>query len=271
MAKGELENRDREELGDLPETLGLERGDLMRYSGRPGRVPVDMRNNAAQRQAAGAAPIGTPQLDFDVRSIYDSRPVQGRDFNQWFGFSTEGGGTIPGTFFNQALVVPTGYVAVVRRIMFRTTAAVWTGPYQNEMNVTKNGAVVMPETLPLNPASQCFPLETIPISNGESIETFIIADEAESVGIVLYDSGGSPDVIDTIQYFVGFYGQFLLKTGVPAAMQVANYAGTKAPPKTVGNPQPSPEARTLRNKDPYKGVPLAGTFRPGMNRGPRGR
>lgn len=261
--KGEFENRDREELGDLPETLGLERGELMRYGGAPGRVPADMRNNAASRQGADAAPIGTPQLDFDVRSVYDSRPVQGRDFNQWYAFVGEGVDE-PGTFFAQAMRIPAGFVAVVRRIMYQTTPVIYTGISQNVMVVTKNGAVIMPEAWPVGvPAAGMTATNSIPISNGESVDTFIIADENETVGIIL---NPGLNINGNLSYAVGFYGNLLLKTGVPASMQVANYAGTKAPPRTVPNFHPSPEARTLRNKDPYKNVPLVGDNKMGRGR-----
>lgn len=267
---GEFENRDRDELGDLSEDHGMERGELARYSGRTPRVPVDMRNNAAARAAAAAAQIGSPQLDFDVRSVYDSRPVQGRDFNQWFFFSTEGGGTVPGTFFLQSFVVPTGYVAVVRRIMFRTSNANYTGPYQNEMTVLRNGAQVMPEVLPFVPFNpvdgEAAPLETIPISDGESFDLFLIADEGDTVGVRLFSSDGDPDVSDEFQYFLGFYGQFLLKTGVPAAFQIANQAGVKGKPVTVPPIPNRAGQKVLRGRDPYKSVPIVGADKMGKGR-----
>lgn len=263
MAKGELENRDAEELGDLSEDHGLERGEIQRLAQARAAVPTDMRNNAQRRQAAAGAPIGTPQLDYDVRSVYDSRPVQGRDFNEWFSFATEGGGTVPGLFFAQALLVPPGLVAVVRRIMFRCGAIVWDNVAPFQCAVLKNGATIMPEQNTLIADFPGLSLAYIPLSDGDSLDTFIIADEGDTVGIQLFDEQGSPDVQDDITYKVGFYGNFLLKTGVPAPFQIANLAGAKGPPITRPAPRGIVGDRTARSKDPYRGVPIVGSDRLG--------
>ncbi len=59
---------------------------------------------------ADVAPLGTPPKGYDVRAVYDSRPVQGYDFN--IAVSTALGETNPFV----SMTVPNGYIAVLRAI-----------------------------------------------------------------------------------------------------------------------------------------------------------
>lgn len=98
MPKGEFENRDRDEaadlgaiplagggLGELPETLSRERGDLDTYATRAaGNMSPDMVSANRGRMDAGVTGLGSPKIDYGVRSVYDSRPINTREFNLWF-------------------------------------------------------------------------------------------------------------------------------------------------------------------------------------------
>lgn len=259
MSKGELENRDAEELGDLPDDLLRERHELTRYGGRHGDVPADMLKNAGARAGAANAPLGVPQLDFDVRSVYDSRPVQGRDFNQWFQSGAHGNTS---TAFLQCMTVPVGWVFVVRRIMLRAAATlVWTGASQYLVAVTWNSSIVMPEQQPAPVAPTT--TDYIPMDPGDSFELFLIADEGDTVGVQLFNGADGSQSIPDQTVKIGFYGNMLLKTGVPSQFQIANYAGTKGRPYTIPTPSGvSVSQRTQRNRDPYRNVPIVGRTRP---------
>lgn len=97
MPKGEFENRDRDEgpdlsgiplaggLGELPEDLANERGDLDTYATRAaGNMSPDMVSASRGKMDAGETGLGSPKIDYGVRSVYDSRPVNTREFNLWF-------------------------------------------------------------------------------------------------------------------------------------------------------------------------------------------
>lgn len=257
--KGELENRDREELGDLPEDQAILRGELDRYSPAKGAVPADMLGNADKRRAAGNTPLGSPMSDFDVRSTYDSRPVWGRDFNQWFG-----SGEIapnPLTFFN-CLVVPVGYVMVLRKVQLWASTLLTLSEWPYQVAVTKNLGQVMPEVLTRSGPSEVFP--GIMMASQDEFECFVVADEYDTLGIQFLDTDNSP--LPDAQVRVGFYGNLLLKTGVPSQFQVANYAGSKGPARTVVPPTPNVERKAVRARDPYKQVPNMGTLRNPRNR-----
>jgi hypothetical protein len=253
--KGELENRDAEELGDLSEDHGLERGDYKRYSQVGSGLPADMQRNAVRRGAAAAANIGSPQFDFDVRSTYDSRPVWGRDFNEWFAF---GEGPHDPAGAAKCFVVPTGFVCVLRRVAIRYSVFEYNELTPYSVGIARNGVIVSPEIVD-SPSGLVGPSGGIPLEANKPIDTFLIFDEGMTVGVIFTSM-----VNDEVQLAVGFYGNFLLKTNVPANFQIANPAGVRGPAKTV-NPS-SLEGQTIRSKDIYRGVPLVGQERLGKGR-----
>ena len=76
---------------------------------------ADLLQDDASVAAMQAAPLTTPSVDFEVRSVYDSRPINAYDFN----FSAATNFTSPadpGTVatWQATFTVPTGYRAVPR-------------------------------------------------------------------------------------------------------------------------------------------------------------
>lgn len=266
MPRGELENRDRDEgVGDLPEDLGLERRELFGDVPLRRGVPTDMRSNAGRRAAANEAPLGTPPLDFDVRSIYDSRPVNTRDFNLWF-HGTLGGGhgvTFDFNVFNRCFEVPPGFVAVVREITFLwDPVTVLTHPYDGTYKALIDGNTFDPMDVVVGPDIGSGPSSvvadlTIPWRSGEPTKTFMIADQGQFVGVQVAIAETLPfPFTEPTRFHVGFYGNFLQKTNVPANFQIANRAGVRGPPVTLPPQMGELLPKPRRQRVPFPQVPI---------------
>jgi len=237
--KGEFENRDRDEgsdlsgiplagtLGELPEELANERGDLDSYALRAAEnMAPDMASAQRGRVDARETGVGSPKIDYSVRSVYDSRPINSREFNLWFTAAADAGDPEIGVF-RKCFFVPAGYVAVLRGV------TILVGPplipdftnYDGTLRIAVNGAIEDPPDVIVGPefgvSTNLTQLE-IPFQSNQEIETFVLADEAQTVGVFL-DIGTASTRADNLQ--VGFRGAFLLKTGVPAQFQAANEAG----------------------------------------------
>lgn len=282
MAKGEFENREAEELGipglpgmgELSEELADERGELDSYSTRQlaNGVPADIQAGKAATDQVARTGVGSPSIDYQVRSVYDSRPVNGRDFNLWF---TPGFNTIPladlGTLL-KCWQVPRGMVAVLRGV------TVIQAPQVGELEVVDgtlriqiDGVTKEPPTVRLGPSLGSFTelaQSNIPYYSGVTIETFLIADENLFVGAAIDPVTSVP--LDAGSFLLGFHGQFLQKTGVPAQFQIANKAGQAMTADTVSpqslssaaNGGPSGKdflVRRRRRVSAYEKIPLINT------------
>jgi hypothetical protein len=104
---------------------------------------ADLLQDDAAVSAMQSAPLTTPSVDFEVRSIYDSRPINAYDFN----FS--GTSEITGTGSDQLVAtwqvtftVPVGYRAVPRDwdIFFDTPPNVIAS--DNVVSLQQNGAAI---------------------------------------------------------------------------------------------------------------------------------
>lgn len=276
MPKGEFENRDRDEssglagiplsgsLGELPEDLSNERRDLDSYALRAAEnMSPDMARASQGRIAEQKTGLGSPAMDYNVRSVYDSRPPSGKDFNLWFYTSTPACGTEDFSGFARCWQVPSGYVAVVRRIKILLDPTTSVGfPYHGTLRVLVNGASLDPESMVVgqgNANSVPVQLNGIPFRDGDDgCETFVVADEFQFVGVDFptYSPGS------LIQPYVGFYGNFLLKTGRPAMFEPANFAGRALTAVTssaadLGNiASGSDVVARKRHKVPFPNVPI---------------
>jgi hypothetical protein len=146
-------------------------------------------------------------MDYGVRSVYDSRPVSGYDFNIIVTMAAGICVTPTPAFFT----VPQGYVAVLREI------ETWCEPPQNltaRTDITVSAQINMVD-IPYNTG--------IPVGNGtlENIKLFSIADELQQVGVTFpaFPASGA------FTLYAQLYGNFLLKSGRPAPFEIANYAG----------------------------------------------
>jgi hypothetical protein len=289
MPKGEFENRDRDEssdlrgiplagLGELPEDISRERGDLRSYSLDTSKAQnPDMARASESRADARTTGLGSPAMDYTVRSVYDSRPTSGRDFNLWFQNTpktAEHGAEFPGfSALRKCFSVPDGWVAVVRKVFFRCTPTNVTPTnlfnYDARIALCINGAIVDPERVPIGPGSSTgdpVQIVGIPVNDQDVFETFQIADQNQFVGVDLtgFPEEGSFTAFDVL---IGFYGQFLLKTGRPAMFEPANLAGRALTANTSSardlagipsNPGPSGAdlVRKTRRNVPFANVPI---------------
>lgn len=275
--KGDLQNRDRDEasdlsgiplagLGELSEEIADERGDLDTYHTLPAEntKPDQMRAQIARQQAKDTG-LGSPVLDYTVRSVYDSRPVSGRDFNLWFKTTGDGCGNDTYLGLRNCFYVPTGYVAVIRKVqlLFPDTASIQ--EYSALVQIQVNSATVDPELVTVGGAvGQSTPsqLVGIPVRDPGEIETFIIADERQLVGVLLTDVTDFSAMTNQFIY-VGFHGNFLLKTGVPASLQIANIGrraqsaetSSAADINSIG-PSGADLVVRRRRKLPFRDVPI---------------
>lgn len=259
--RGELENRDRDEgMGDLPEDLELERGESFSTGNARSDVPTDMRTNAVDRADAAAAPLGSPSLDFDVRSVYDSRPVNEVEFNEWFTLEGLDGAPIDAAavaLLRRAFLVPVGFVAVVRGVTVLvpndpTITEVWDG----ELSIMVNATTVDPPTVTTIPATSAAQINrhNILFRDGEQITTFVIADQNQYVGV---DISLVTDIaLTTDNFAVGFYGNFLQKTNIPPQFQIANLAGSKGPMRTLPPATRGGMPKVRRPRVPFPRVPI---------------
>lgn len=239
--KGDFENRERDEgaglsgiplagtsLGELPTDLAQERGDLATYVTREvGGAHPDMQRANDSRIDAGKTGLGSPALDYTVRSTYDSRPTSGRDFNLWFTTAPNVCATDTYLGFTNCFYVPLGFVAVIRKVEVLLPSNPSVATYDALLSVMINNAVVEPQNVIVGPANgDSTPSQTvgIPFRDPGNISTFLIADEGQLVGALL----GGVAAFSAVTFeniYVGFHGNFLLKTGVPAQFQIANLGG----------------------------------------------
>ncbi len=278
--KGEFQNRDRDEgsdlsgiplaggLGELPEDLANERGDLDSYALKAAKqMSPDMASAARSRVDAAGTGLGSPKIDYSVRSVYDSRPINHREFNLWFQavILDEPPATASLAIFRSSFFVPPGYVMVLRDVTILLQAFSTLLNYDGTLSIIVNGGIVDPINVEVGPRIvDAAPVQMdIPFRDGEKIDTFVYGDEGDSVGVNIQISGvGDFDfsVVDFIQ--VGFHGQFLLKTGVPAQFQAANEAGRARSAVTssaadLSNIHSSDGVMaTRRKKLPFPNVPL---------------
>lgn len=284
MAKGELENRDEDELGwtplpgmgELSEELSEERGDLDSYSTRQlaGDVPADVQVGRSATDAVRNTGIGSPAIDFQVRSTFDSRPVNGRDFNIWVGAdknSEIGHQDFELTVFNKAWQVPRGLVAVLRAVTILQVPGDDLGTlFDGTLQIMIDNVVKEPPTVRLGPSigvpggDTVLSQEPIPYHTGVPVDTFLIADENLFVGVDINPILlGFQDNYNSMLR-VGFHGTFLQKTGVPAQFQIANkagqaYAAETVAPQSFGGGGPSGSDFLVKRRkrvSPFARIPL---------------
>lgn len=238
------------------------RGD---FEARQRQLPADRHVQRAIGRAAQKArqdqentPLGSPPKPVDVRSVYDTRPINGFDFNISASAATDSNTTKAVLFFN----VPEGFVAVLRNF------DVWFEP--NPASALKSG---FNWSLQLNGGDYPYNLN-VPFGVAVDRETcFMIANEFNTVGLRL-TLGTAFSFPDPGTAFARFYGNFLLKSGLPAALEIGNLVPKStlqpptprmpAPPKPPSAPPPSPPPapgpdpfgfrRALRPDEPLKGM-----------------
>lgn len=197
-------------------------------------TPPDMMRDKEAGEAMRRAPAGEPGIDFDVRSVFDSRPVQGYDFN--IIDTSEFAASMDLTF-----TVPPGFVAVVRKFMHTIS----NNPIVERVDMraaffVNGGAVRYNENLPIGGDSYDTP-----------INLFFLADENSVVTARLTTAiAGAAQTV-----FGQFYGTFLAKTGRPYQFEIANpvkggVATVTAPAKEKIAPQAATPAAMAMPRQP---------------------
>lgn len=172
-----------------------------------GLTPADQLNTQKAVDNMNAAPRGDPPKSYDVRSVYDSRPVQGFDFNIVDSIAkNESSNPMIVSF-----TVPQGYVCVLRKLHHFTDPPVSIVSRADvQVSLLVNGSAVKYN-------------QNIPVGNesDDIVECFVIADEFSVVSASFnIDATIFSDVNFTM--YGQFYGQFLLKTSVNYKFEVAN-------------------------------------------------
>lgn len=204
---------------------------------REHQLPADLADGVPDLEVSAglgadmrAAPAGEPPADYDVRSVYDSRPVLGYDFNVLLSTSDIAGDPSPPLTLTSQFIVPQGFVAVVRK------AHVWIEP-----NVPLSSRSNVLFTLAINGVRVQYN-EDIAVGDEtlEPLEFFTIIDELNSLAAMITLSG----IIST-NVFVHFYGNLLSKTGRPPAFEIANPVGRARVSRSVALQMPdmTPPAR----------------------------
>jgi hypothetical protein len=146
-----------------------------------------------------AAPLGEPPSDFDVRCVYDSRPVNGYDFNYSAQVSIASG-----VAWSTAFNVPNGYRIVPRKwqVQFDSLplgplAGNFVSLQQNGANVPNNGPII------------------VGMGTDEPIESFFLCEENTTFGI-------SGVANQNTNANINVYGNLIPVTDVALPLSVSN-------------------------------------------------
>jgi len=175
-------------------------------------------------------PTGAPPQQYDVRSIYDSRPINATDFNLSISnFSAENaGGVWNGNFCDFTFTVPNGYVAVLRELHHSfTPPPVIAGRSEVTASFLINGALYQQpvQFAADNLGDSDLALQTvtdIPIGleSDDILQGFVIADQGQTLGVRIKVTAAIAAVEPVCHAHL--YGQLLQKTGRPAQFEIAN-------------------------------------------------
>lgn len=165
---------------------------------------ADLLQDAASTRAMLSAPLGEPKVDFDVRSVYDSRPVNGYDFNFSAVTLTIGGG------WKVQFQVPSGYRVVPREWEVAFDVVIPGSAVNSTASIQQNGAQ-LPNNGPI----------VIGMGTDEPIKTFFICEENTTFGIAGENTNiGGP--VAEANVIVNVYGNLIPVTDVALPLSIAN-------------------------------------------------
>ncbi len=219
-------------LGDLPKPLGVERGerDVRDPQGRtpPGSPPGHPSQVADLARGTGIdrylkthdVPRVAPPLAFEVVSTYDTRPVQGTDFQATGCNALDFSGS-PATFpaVSLTFIVPENKIAVLRGFRYQVAPQpvniVTEGFCWLQSDLFDNDSVIKQYAGMVHPL---FMRELFPIH--------AIVDERHTLKLTLSQVGDSVITGDMAGEILGvqlaMYGNLILKSGIPKEFQIAN-------------------------------------------------
>jgi len=229
-------------LGELSRSLATERGELDAYdlkgpTGVPPQSPggpaavADLQRDTGlidytENRYVSPRP---PALLYQVVSTYDSRPIQGFDFQhsecgviEWI--AGGGGATFLPVEFTYS--VPENTVAILRSWRYQVVLA----PVNA---VTEGDCWLFSDLLVNDQPVREYNRMLHPIVMRKPFDSFLIVDERKNLTLRLRvaDDGASPveffaDLVGLVtKVEVRMYGQLLLKTGIPIEFEIANAIG----------------------------------------------
>lgn len=218
----EFEDREYEEgLNELPEPVGNERVEREGYVKEGSRFddvgtspPIDIMQQNKVQSAPGQ--MGSIPMGFDVTSVYDARPVNGRDFLSTIRSTFTYPGEIFGPDTNEILFqVPDGYTGVLRG--FKYTAFPIIVP---DAGATPVVTVIADGVNLVNYTDLILPL-----SFTDFVPVYGLSNALKTIGLrITYpdpvDSSVLPD--DDIIVTVTLYGNLLLSRGLPIQYEPTN-------------------------------------------------
>jgi hypothetical protein len=192
----------------------------------PGYVAQGSSSEAAQADLANT-PLGTPPSCFDVRSVYDSRPVNGYDFMIPVTVDQEGAAS---TFLAE-FTVRQGFVGVLREISHFFT--------DDPQPAVLNRAQCL-ATIQLNGVDVPDNVDVpVGLASDSIWKGFVIGDEFNTLGAEIVLQGALTAEVCVVV----FYGNYILKTGVAYPFEIANpnqNCGPRAAPQVIVQPAPPP-------------------------------
>lgn len=206
------------------------------FEARNRQLPADLNQtiafavSAKSRADFDVTPVGTPPICYDVRSVFDARPINTYDFK-----ITQSGSFTFGNDILLEMTVPEGYMAVLRSLEYWTEGAT-VAPLRSSilMSVLLNGGNY--------PNNVDIP---VGIATDGPMPFFLLADEFNRIGVRFTYSS----TVDT--FYTIFAGNFILKTGRPYAFEIAN-------PSNAQGCSPTAARRTVeRNELPPAIAPPA--------------
>lgn len=151
-------------------------------------------------------PLGEPAIDFDVRSVYDARPINAYDFNIIPASVAIGSSTS----YTISFQVKQGRTAVIRELHH------WIEPVPN---LPLRSDILLSIQLQKADVPDNINIPVGVASDG-LIKLFLIADEYQTVSFNFVTSS-----LITGTGYVHVYGNYILKTGRPAPFEIANPVG----------------------------------------------
>jgi hypothetical protein len=220
----------------------------------------DVAAQAGKVASMAATPPGEPPVDYDVRSVYDARPVNARDFNI--------SGTVLGTVSGSGAIVfpvlnfntPLGWRFVVTawEITFAPSLGALgpAGLANTSVSLLQGGGVADPFNLGII-------IGPNGTNNEEGIETFMIVEEATQFGIQIVNTDTTLGIGLTSKAIVTIHGNALPVTDVQLPYAIANpvqrgKSGMYAPPMFFAPPSAggAPMAPPVPGAPPQAPPPL---------------
>lgn len=209
------------------------------FESRNRQLPADLNQSVAfasseqSRRQFETTPVGTPVDCYDVRSVWDVRPVGAFDFNI-VSFIASSGATDSGDAVVE-MTVPDGFVAILRNFdaWFSGTQPAVAEKNSITWSLQLNGGDV-----PYN--------ADVPMGVAVDRETvFLIGNEFNRIGLRIASAAFANTVLTP---YVRFYGTLIIKSSRALPFEVAN--PTMAPNCGTSPRMPTPKAETPQSAPP---------------------